>query len=193
MKREIIILLVLIISVLSGNSLDAEEPNSNQTANQRVAAAFSVFKKGTLKEAKICIARLDAELEKNPNDERLKNLKTSIKEVFLADLAITEANQNKVDGELNIKSKNRNLQIVITPSTLTKSIDQQEVAKAKKELAEANAELVKANKDIAHVKNNLNDTIKRISEKMQPSDLELLKPLFSKITERHEPPKPKNK
>lgn len=189
MKREIIILLVLIISVASGNSLDAEEPNSNQ----RVAAAFSVFKTGALKEAKICIARLDAELERNPNDERLKNLKTSIKEVFLADLAITEANQNKVDAEKSINSKMRNLQIVATPSALSRIVDQQGVAKAKKELAQANAELEKANKDIAQVKINLNDTIKRISEKMQPSDLELLKPVFSKIIERHEPPKPKIK
>jgi hypothetical protein len=193
MKKEIIILLVLIISIASGNRLDAEEPSSNQAVNQHVASAFSVFKTGTLKEAKICIARLDAELKKNPNDERLKNLKASIKEVFLADLSIIEANQNKVDAELNIKSKNRNLQIVITPSTLTKSIDQQDVAKAKKELTEANTELGKANNNIALVKKNLTDTIKRNLEKMQPTDREHLEPVFSKIAARHEPPKPKNK
>lgn len=184
-------MLILIISVASGNSIVAEEPNSNQTVDQRVAAALSVFKAGTLKETKICIARLNDELERNPNDERLKNLKASIKEVFLADFAITEANQNKVDAEKNIKSKKCNLQIVATPSALSLIVNKQEVAKAKKELAQANAELKKANQDIVQVKKNLNDTIKRISEKMQASDLELLKPVFSKIAERHEPPKPK--
>jgi hypothetical protein len=181
MKREFKIILILMFFVVSEKRIDAAEPDPNQ----QVAAAFSVFKTGTLKEAKKCIARLDAVLEKEPDNERVKNLKVFIKEVFLAEYAVTQAVKNKEDAERTVQSKNRNLGMVSKPSTLSLVVDKQAVARAKKKLAQANADLKKAQKEVSQEVKNLQDAIKRISGKIQSPDRELLDPVFDKLAERH--------
>ena len=167
--------------VVSEKHTDAAEPDPNQ----HLVAAFSVFKTGTLKEAKKSIARLDALLEKKPDNERVKNLKVFIKEVFLAEYAVTQAVKNKEDAEKTIQSKKRNLGIVSKPSALTRTIDKQAVARVKKELGQANEGLKKAEKEVSQEVKNLQDTIKRISGKIQSPDRELLDPVFDKLAERH--------
>lgn len=167
--------------VVSEKLTDAAEP----APNQHVVAAFSVFKKGTLKEAKTSIARLDAELKKKPDNERIKNLKAFIKEIFLADHAVTQAIKNKGDAENAVRSKKRNLGMVSKPSALSRLIDKQAVVRAKKELTQANAGLKKAKKEVSQEVKNLQGTIKRISGKIQLPDSELLDPVFDKLAERH--------
>jgi hypothetical protein len=181
MKREFKIILILMFFVVSEKLTDAAEPDPNQ----HVVAAFSVFKTGTLKEAKTSIARLDAELKKKPDNERIKNLKVYIKEIFLADHAVTQAIKNKGYAENIVKSKKRNLGMVSKPSTLSRVIDKQAVVRAKKELTQANAGLKKAKKEVSQEVKNLQGTIKRISGKIQLPDRELLNPVFDKLAERH--------
>jgi hypothetical protein len=156
------------------------EPTSNHP--ESALAALSVFKDGTLDEAKECIHLLDDELKGDPQNERIILIKNAIMDVFRADASITSALKGQQEAAKRYEVMMRNLKMASSPSPLTGKVNTNEVNRIRRESSELKEN---ANAEVIAAKSQLLNSLKSARTSIPPVDNTVLLPVWEKVAKRN--------
>lgn len=147
--------------------------------------ALSVFKTGSLSEARECVRLLDLELAKNPGNERAKTAKLNIMEVFRAETGLGSAKKRAQEGRKEYETKVRNLQIASRPNRLTRRIDYDEIYRIRREISVVSTQIQQADQSVTTARAELKRLLQSASTAIPEPDKEPLARLWQVVSKRN--------
>ena len=157
-------------------------PDMSPRSTLDTLTALEAFNSGTLEEAKECIRQLDEELKKNPDNTRVKLVRTTIMDVFRAESSLTALLEGQKESDKQYQIKMQNLQIASRPSPLTGKVNATEVERIKRELSEIKAS---SESRINTAKANLRKSLDSAKSSISAPDSETLSRVWSQIEIRN--------
>lgn len=163
---------------------NSDTPAKDASSNNPVETltALQVFTSGTLDEAKECVRLLDEQLKNDPENTRIKLVKSTIMDVFRSEASLIAALNGQAEADKQYEIKMNNLRITSKPSALTGKVNTAEVERIRRELAEIKATTVsRINAAKVDLRNSLNSAKHSISA----PDSETLSRVWSQIEIRN--------
>ena len=166
----------------TADTSDTAAKDASSSIPVETLTALQVFKSSTIEEAKECIRQLDEQLKNDPENTRIKLVKSTIMDVFRAEASLIAALNGQAEADKQYEIMMNNLRITSKPSALTGKVNTAEVERIRRELAEIKATTISR---INAAKVDLRKSLDSARSSISAPDSETLSQVWSQIKIRN--------